>query len=119
MFSGGREKVHWKPRGQSTFKSTPTFPETWCRIQNHHKSSKKGIKHLRNEKLRQETDKINENANPRKIEELWKIMKDGNTAFKTKRVKQLKTTPPDIGKLRSTIKSLKSDKSANDVPSDY
>ena len=43
---------------------------------------KKRIKHLRNEKLREETDDINENANQRQVEELYKNIKDGSTTFK-------------------------------------
>ena len=53
------------------------------------KTVKKRNKHLRNEKLRQQTDEINENANQRQVEELYKNMKDGKTKLKTIRAKQL------------------------------
>ena len=48
------------------------------------KDVKKRIKHLRNEKLRSEAEEINEHANRRKVEELYRCMKSDFTAFKVK-----------------------------------
>ena len=45
------------------------------------KRIKKRINHLRNLKLREEANKINDNANQREIEELYRNMKNGNTSF--------------------------------------
>ena len=42
---------------------------------------KKRIVHLRNEKLRQEAEEINENVNRRQVEELYKNFKEGYTTF--------------------------------------
>lgn len=47
------------------------------------KAVKKRIKHLRNKKLRQEANEINENTNWRQAEELYNNMKDASTTFKT------------------------------------
>ena len=43
------------------------------------KAVKEHIKQLRNEKLRQESDEMNENASWRQVEQLYKNMKDDNT----------------------------------------
>ena len=43
---------------------------------------KKRINHLRNVTLSQEADEINENANRRQVEELYRKMKNTNTTFK-------------------------------------
>ena len=40
-----------------------TFLQTLCRMQNDQKTIKKRIKYLRNKRLTQDTDEINENAN--------------------------------------------------------
>ena len=47
------------------------------------KAVKQQLKHLKHEKLRQETDEINENANCRQVKQPYKNMKDGTTKFKT------------------------------------
>ena len=44
---------------------------------------KKRVKDLRNQRLKAEADAINEFANKRKIEELFKKVKMDNSAFKT------------------------------------
>ena len=139
------------------------FPKHGAKYKTITKAVKKWTQHLRNEKLRQETDKINKNKNRRQVEELYKNIKDRNTTFTIKCKKQLcdphklkehfkahfticfdvvdsiefkdvssfirqlqdvnntelDTTPPDLEKLKSTVKSLKNCKSANDVPSDF
>ena len=52
------------------------------------KAVKKRITFLRNEKLRNEADEINENASRRQVAELYTNMKDCNTTFKQLREKQ-------------------------------
>ena len=59
------------------------FPKHDAEYKTISKAVKKWTKHLRNEKLREETEDINENANRRQVEELYKNIKDGNTTFKT------------------------------------
>lgn len=49
---------------------------------------KKRITHLRNQKLREEANSINENSTRREIEELYRKMKDGNNSFKKLKDKQ-------------------------------
>ena len=50
------------------------------------KKIKKRIQHLRNVKMQQEADEINENATKRQVEELFKTIKaDGSTFKATKR----------------------------------
>ena len=46
------------------------------------KSIKKRVKELKNDRLRDEAEKINEYANKRKIERLFKEIKSKNSAFK-------------------------------------
>ena len=52
------------------------------------KKIKTRIKHLRNEKLKREADAINENASRRKIEELYRQMKNDTMTFKNLREKE-------------------------------
>ena len=127
------------------------------------KKIKTRIRFLRNEKLKREAEEINENANRREIEELYRRLKTDAASFKNLRGKQkcdpeklkkhfmthfsknqvianppeienipeyimqlqgiqadgLKTSPPDLAELKSTIRNLKNGKSANDVPASY
>ena len=46
------------------------------------KSIKKRVKQLKNDRLKDEAEKINEYANKRKIEQLFKEIKSKNSAFK-------------------------------------
>ena len=46
------------------------------------KAVKRRITHLRNLKIKQEADEINENWNRRQIEELYRNMKNANTSFR-------------------------------------
>ena len=66
------------------------------------KAVEKRIKYLRNKKVRQKTDEINENANGRQVEELCKNMRDGNTMFRIIREKQL----CDRNKLKNTSRHI-------------
>ena len=46
------------------------------------KRIKKRVKHLRNQRLQKEADEINEYANRRKIEDMFRKIKDCDPAFK-------------------------------------
>jgi predicted RND superfamily exporter protein len=127
------------------------------------KRIKTQVNSLRNEKLKKEAEQINEHANRRRTEQLYRSMKSDNTSFRNiNRGKQcdpckmkeyfskhfnqtnikdtpielteapvflsslqaipeniMTTTPPDKYELLSTIKAMKSGKTANDVPSAY
>ena len=127
------------------------------------KKIKTRIRFLRNEKLKREAEEINENANRREIEELYRRLKTDAMPFKNLRNKQkcdpvklkkhftehfskhqetanpteienipeyikqlqdieidgLNSQPPDLAELKTTIRSLKNGKSANDVPAAY
>ena len=127
------------------------------------KELKKRVKHLRNMKLWEEANAINENINRRQIEELYRNVGRGNTSFTKIKDKyqcdptklkdhfkqhfnlnrestvsilaseiphslkltfsnnqhELHNEPPSVDELKSTIKSLKNGKSANDIPAAY
>ena len=57
------------------------------------KSIKKRVKQLKNDRLREEAEKINEFANKRKIEQLFKEIKSKNSAFKE--IRSSSTCDPD------------------------
>ena len=127
------------------------------------KKIKKRVKFLRNEKLRNEANEINEHANRREVEQLYRRMKSNDSALKTIKSNNkcdpsilrkhfyqhfnrettetepieinevpefmkvlhgvpeniMKTSAPDKEELKSTIKTLKNGRSANDIPTEY
>ena len=127
------------------------------------KQIKKRVKFLRNEKLKNEANEINEHASRREVEKLYRRMKSSDSAFKSinntskcdpsilrnhfyqhfnsevtknepielnevpefiKTLQELpenlmKTSAPDMEELKSTIKTLKNGRSANDIPTEY
>ena len=165
LTSQDRSKEIWKNDNEfnELLATRKDIPKQSAEYKNITKAVKKRINHLRNTKLSQEAEEINENENRRQVEELYRNMKNVNTTFKNLREKQqcdpsklkeyfkthfntcsvtadpieltdapdfikklhdindteLNMDPPDIEELRSTIKSLKYGKSANDVPPAY